>query len=281
MAQQERVHEDSEWPEQRLVAQWVRHVNKVRRQLETQEWPGALRLCLEAENVSRYVTVTDGDGMMAAGLRMRLHGIDAPEYHQTCRDNHGKEWPCGKRAARRLRELLRCGRVEFIVHGVDMHGRLLVTCLAAGQDVGEVLVREGLAVAYRDERYAEVEQAARRRRVGIWRGTFERPETWRRKRQSSSPSSGLGSCASGQAVVMRAAAGNAAGTRRHEHAFRAARLHVVPKEKEGEDVEISAADRPAAGDVESSGRAAAGASDWKILEMSLRGLRERLAGQAE
>ncbi len=31
-----------------------------------------------------------------AGERVRLHGIDAPEAGQTCRDENGTEWRCGQ-----------------------------------------------------------------------------------------------------------------------------------------------------------------------------------------
>ena len=185
MAQAAKAEHCDWWPENRLIAQWARHVQKLRRELDGGS-AGATppRLVFEARDVSRFITVTDGDGFMAVGLRMRLLGIDAPEIDQSCWDDKGKDWPCGKRARRRLVELLRSGRVEIFLHQVDIYGRFLVTCLANGKDVNETLVREGLAIAYCDDRYREAEQEACRHRRGIWRGSFEEPASWRRSQNS-------------------------------------------------------------------------------------------------
>ncbi len=187
MAQAAKNHYTDWWPEDRLIAQWARHVEKLRRQLGAcaRKDPPP-RLIFEARDVSRLITVSDGDGFMAAGLRMRLHGIDAPEIEQVCQDEEGREWPCGKRARWRLVELLKSGRVVLLMHGVDMYGRILVTCLVNDRNVNATLVREGLAIAYRDDCYKQAERQACRERQGIWRGSFEEPESWRRV-QASGP----------------------------------------------------------------------------------------------
>ena len=39
--------------------------------------------------------IIDGDTIKIAGERIRLHGIDAPETDQTCKDEKNEEWPCG------------------------------------------------------------------------------------------------------------------------------------------------------------------------------------------
>jgi endonuclease YncB( thermonuclease family) len=36
--------------------------------------------------ISGTATVKDGDSLMIGGLEVRLHGIDAPELDQTCKD---------------------------------------------------------------------------------------------------------------------------------------------------------------------------------------------------
>ncbi len=171
-------------PDERIVRQWVRHTEKIRQQVrESAGRMGdepALRIVLQARDVSRFLTVSDGDGFVAMGLRFRLLGMDAPEIGQTCEDAERGTWPCGERARWRLFELLSGRRLELLVHGVDCYGRLLCICLADGEDVAEVMVREGLAVCYRSEQYRAAQLQAIRQRRGMWRGSFEEPVSWRR-----------------------------------------------------------------------------------------------------
>lgn len=51
----------------------------------------------------------DGDSLMVGETEVRLHGIDAPEYTQTCqRDGHA--WDCGGEAAYQLSKLSTASR---------------------------------------------------------------------------------------------------------------------------------------------------------------------------
>ena len=45
----------------------------------------------------------DGDTLQVGDTRLRLHGIDAPELRQTCEDNSGEAWACGRRLRRPFR----------------------------------------------------------------------------------------------------------------------------------------------------------------------------------
>jgi endonuclease YncB( thermonuclease family) len=59
-----------------------------------------------AEQVATGRTsIVDADTLELHGLRMRLAAIDAPEARQTCRRD-GEPWPCGRRAAFALTDLV-------------------------------------------------------------------------------------------------------------------------------------------------------------------------------
>ena len=54
----------------------------------------------------KKVVAADGDSFTIGASKLRLHGIDAPEYRQTCRDAEGVEWQCGKAARAALEKRL-------------------------------------------------------------------------------------------------------------------------------------------------------------------------------
>ena len=60
----------------------------------------------------------------------------------------------------------------------DRYGRLLARCRARGVDVNAAMVRDGHAVAFGAHQAEEAEAKAAYR--GLWAGTFERPQDWRR-----------------------------------------------------------------------------------------------------
>ncbi|NWG23759.1 MAG: thermonuclease family protein [Pseudorhodoplanes sp.] len=127
------------------------------------------------------IRVADGDSFSIGKQRFRLHGIDAPELHQHCRDQSGKEWPCGERARTELRRLLGHGPVQCTPRTTDRFGRSVAVCAAGGRDIGEAMVRAGWAAAYPDHSspYAVAETQARLARRGLWAGSFENPRAWR------------------------------------------------------------------------------------------------------
>lgn len=122
--------------------------------------------------------VIDGDTVRHEGQKLRLIGIDAPEYSQKCKGNKGV-WPCGRMATRKLRSIV--GRsANLICKGkeIDKYGRPLVTCFEGARDINAIMVRDGLAVAY--GAYYGEEREARKNKKGIWQGQFMRPQDWRR-----------------------------------------------------------------------------------------------------
>jgi endonuclease YncB( thermonuclease family) len=126
----------------------------------------------------------DGDTLRAGGgTEYRIFGIDAPELHQTCWEQRGKEWPCGRAAKVALTKLIKAGEVACKVKNTDRYGRSVAKCSAKGvPDIGEALVHDGYAIDLGRKTgyaYASVESEARAASRGIWRGTFQRPSEWR------------------------------------------------------------------------------------------------------
>src|SRR5262245_57030534 len=89
----------------------------------------------------------DGDTIQIAHYRIRLEGIDAPEWDQSCRDARGQPWSCGRTATQELAGLLRDRNVTCKPHGLDRYQRVLAVCaLADGLDINGWMVRQGWAV---------------------------------------------------------------------------------------------------------------------------------------
>ena len=124
----------------------------------------------------------DGDSLRIGGENIRLIGIDAPELRQTCRDERGRDWACGRDAHALLSRLVSRGKVTCASSAKDRYGRTLARC-SAGEiaDVGEALVRAGYAIDFMKGGYGAAEAEARAAKRGIWRGEFEQPRDWRTK----------------------------------------------------------------------------------------------------
>jgi len=128
--------------------------------------------------------VIDGDSLMIEDQEIRLFGIDAVEGRQRChRADNNRSWRCGRAASRALRELVRGRTVRCTHRDVDRYGRIVAVCRVGNRDLGRWMVEQGWAVAYRrhSNRYVNAQKRAKRRRAGIWSGSFDNPEVWRRR----------------------------------------------------------------------------------------------------
>ena len=123
--------------------------------------------------------VVDGDSLVLSGGKLRLEGIDAPEYLQTCK-NGSVLYPCGRQARKHLEQLIAKRHVQCKGWQNDKYGRLLARCSIGLLDLNRQMVSSGWAVSYGD--YFSEETAARASKLGIWQGEFERPSAWRKMR---------------------------------------------------------------------------------------------------
>ena len=91
------------------------------------------------------IRVWDGDSIRLGTTRqseaVRVFNIDAPEMEGRC----AYESDLALQAKIRLAEILEGRRVEILRHGTDRYGRTLAAVRVDGQDVGDILVGEGLA----------------------------------------------------------------------------------------------------------------------------------------
>jgi endonuclease YncB( thermonuclease family) len=130
------------------------------------------------------VHLSDGDSFRLGDHRYRLHGVDAPELHQDCKDPSGRSWACGMRARSELRRLIGTHPVECRAVTVDRFGRVVAICTAGGRDLAEEMVRSGFAVVFTrpgfSSPYDKAQAEARAEKRGIWAGSFDVPSDWRR-----------------------------------------------------------------------------------------------------
>ncbi len=129
------------------------------------------------------IHVIDGDSLRIGGREIRLAGIDAPEYRQTCTDAGGAAWPCGKEARTALERLVKAGGISCQTAAEDRYGRALAHCRSSAGDLAEALARQGWAEGAGDKRFKEPSAAiaeAKRGKRGIWRGGHSHPAEWRK-----------------------------------------------------------------------------------------------------
>lgn len=95
------------------------------------------------------VRVVDGDTIRVGGTTVRLHAIDAPEADQMCGDAQSPAWGCGAWVTAQLRARFEGKRARCEARDTDRYGRIVAKCAVEGHDMGEVIVSEGWAFAYR------------------------------------------------------------------------------------------------------------------------------------
>lgn len=118
----------------------------------------------------------DGDSLMVGEQEVRLFGIDAPEFTQTC-TRAGLPWACGSAAADQLSKLVTGKQVSCVSLGVDKYRRVVARCTVGFTDLNRTMVATGYALAFRrySTNYISAEESAKVARRGIWSGTFKLP----------------------------------------------------------------------------------------------------------
>jgi endonuclease YncB( thermonuclease family) len=133
-------------------------------------------------DVFAKVKVVDGDSLEIDGRRIRLEGIDAPEYGQMCFDGLGNEYDCGAESTNYLKMLIKNRYVNCDFLRKDTYSRDLSICYADGVNLNKAMVLSGWAVSYNygSEGFRNEEKQAKEAQRGMWRGKFMKPELYRR-----------------------------------------------------------------------------------------------------
>ena len=146
-----------------------------------------------ADDFVGQASVVDGDTLEIHGIRIRLWGVDAPESSQLCRGEDSLQYRCGAQAANDLDTFIARRPVNCLPLSLDPYGRTVATCSVGGTDLGEWLVRNGLALdwpQYSKGKYASAQRDADRSGRGMWAGSCVEPWLFRvRIRAGGAPTS--------------------------------------------------------------------------------------------
>ena len=134
--------------------------------------------------------VIDGDTIKIGAKNIRLFGIDAPEKNQICKKkflsfnfiNFQKKYNCGQISTNNLKKKIGNEKIKCLYKSRDRYARYLGTCYIKKVDLNKWMVENGYALAYikYSRKYELQEKSARENKMGVWQGTFLRPEEWRR-----------------------------------------------------------------------------------------------------
>ncbi len=137
--------------------------------------------------------IIDGDSLRIKGERIRLLGIDAPEIKQTCKKPYlkisaavglifNKDYNCGVLSKKQLAKKINNSKVKCISSSKDRYKRYLSICYKNSLNLNKWMVKQGYAVAYRkySKQFLIDEKYAKDNELGIWQGSFLRPEKWRK-----------------------------------------------------------------------------------------------------
>jgi endonuclease YncB( thermonuclease family) len=130
----------------------------------------------------------DGD---TVATDFRLLGVDAFERRQLC-ERDGACWACGKAAQDSAAHFLGRGDASIRLSRGASYGRPVATVSVGGADLGEWMIRQGLAIPQpqflgkdrvRAQLYDRAFAEAKRSRAGALAGKWIEPAQWRRGRR--------------------------------------------------------------------------------------------------
>ena len=132
-------------------------------------------------NRQRRFSARDQEDPAAFSTGCSRHRRPTVESAQTCPDG----WPAGSLATARLKALTAGRLVICDDRGRDRDGRTIARCTANGEDLGAILVREGMAWAFvrYSSDYVQQEAKAKADRLGVHAHRCVPAWEWRAQRR--------------------------------------------------------------------------------------------------
>ncbi|MBP5215377.1 MAG: thermonuclease family protein [Alphaproteobacteria bacterium] len=141
---------------------------------------GLFSMIFIASAVAETFRVADGDSLEIGNRRIRLDGIDAPEFMQVCINSRGEEYFCGQQSWEFLRETIGDKIPNCVcLAEPDKYNREICECYVGEICLNEYMVLNGWAESYHSEKYAKAEEEAKQKKRGIWQGKHMRPALYR------------------------------------------------------------------------------------------------------
>lgn len=137
------------------------------------------------EELNGSPKVVDGDSLELNGKKIRLFGIDAPEWDQPCL-RAIKRQTCGSLAKQYLKnEVIAGGEVKCVQKDKDNYGRSVSICYVNDTDIAMKMVKDGYAMAYRyfSKDYVQYEEEAKSKGAGLWSYGYINPRDYRNNKR--------------------------------------------------------------------------------------------------
>jgi endonuclease YncB( thermonuclease family) len=142
----------------------------------------------KVNQISGKAIISDGDTIKINGKRIRLLEIDTPETAQKCYDKNNEKYLCGIMAKEYLVELIGNSEVMCEYEKLDIYQRILGQCYVDGISINAKMVESGMAVVFSyskfDDKLKNLQENARKNKLGIWQGKFELPKDYRKRKKN-------------------------------------------------------------------------------------------------
>ncbi|MDC0046398.1 thermonuclease family protein [Candidatus Pelagibacter sp.] len=148
----------------------------------------------ETSEVIGQAHVIDADTIKINSVKIRLHGIDAPEKKQICKKPYftlffisiSKSYSCGDVSTNALTKKINKEKISCKIIDKDFFNRSIGVCFKGNLNLNSWLVSNGYAVAYRkySKDYISEELDAKENKKGLWQGKFEMPWDYRKSKKN-------------------------------------------------------------------------------------------------